>query len=294
MLSNFLNIIDVQKITTLVISYIPNLFSALVLCFLFWLANKIIQKTLDTALTRMKIDNQAINLLLKGAKAGLYIFATLTIADQLQLNIKSLLAGVGVMGLALSFAAKDTVANIISGIVIIIDRPFREGDWIVLGDLHATVTRIRLRTTVLTTFDNETVVVPNQQMSQERIINYTMTSKIRVKISIGIAYKENIDAARAILLGLTESDDRILPDPAPLVIVKDLGDSSVNMQLRFWIENPAQQFAFLWEYTEKAKKALDAAGIEIPFPHLQLFVENTEGIKLLSSFPKVLPGPLEG
>ncbi len=282
-------IIDFQKLTTLVIGYIPSLISAGILLFLFWLGNKLIQKTLDATLTRMKIERQAITLLLSGARVALYIFAILTIADQLQINIKSLLAGVGVMGLALSFAAKDTVGNIISGIVIIIDRPFKEGDWISIGTLDATVTKIQLRTTVLTTFNNETVVVPNQQLSQERIINYTMTPKIRVKISIGIAYKENIDQARTVLLETIKGDTRILSDPSPKVIVTGLGDSSVNLQLRFWIENSEDQYGFIFEYTEKCKNALDAAGIEIPFPHLQLFVEKTDGIKLLASSPKQLP-----
>ena len=293
MVSELLTTIDVQKITTLIIGYIPNLMGALLLFLLFWLANKIIQKTMDTTLSRMKIERQAVNLLLRGARTGIYIFAFLSISDQLQINIKSLLAGVGVMGLALSFAAKDTVGNLISGIVIIIDRPFKEGDWIVIGDMHATVTQIRLRTTVLTTFDNETVVVPNQQMSQERIINYTMTPRIRVKVTIGIAYKENIDAARAILLALPKNDDRILADPSPIVIVTGLDASSVNLQLRFWVENPIEHFSIFWEYTEKSKKALDAAGIEIPFPHLQLFVENTEGIKCLASSGKS-PIPFAG
>ncbi len=282
MLSNFREIIDVQTLVTIVIAYIPNLLSAVILFFLFWVGNKLVQKMLGTTLTRMKIEKEAINLLLRGARVGLYIFAFLTIADQLQINIKSLLAGVGVMGLALSFAAQDTVGNIISGIVIIIDRPFKEGDWIVLGSLHATVTQIRLRTTVFTTFDNETVVVPNKQISQERIINYTMTPKIRVKIPIGIAYKEDIDQARSVLLGTLKGDTRILPVPAPMVILNDLGDSSVNLQLRFWIENAMDQYAFVWEYTEKCKQALDRAGIEIPFPHLQLFVEKTKGIELLA------------
>jgi len=189
------------------------------------------------------------------------------------------------MGLALSFAAQDTVGNMISGIVIIIDRPFKEGDWVVVGSMHATVTSIRLRTTLFTTFDNETVVVPNKQISQERVINYTMTPNIRVKIPIGIAYKEKISEARAVLLETIKGDTRILSSPPPAVIVTDLGDSSVNLQLRFWIENPSDQYAFFWEYTEKCKEALDRSGIEIPFPHLQLFVEKTKGIELLSSTP---------
>jgi small conductance mechanosensitive channel len=285
MLSNFRELIDVQTLVTLVIAYLPNLLSAGILCVLFWLANKFIQKMLGATLTRMAIEKEAISLLLRGARVGLYIFAFLTIADQLQINIKSLLAGVGVMGLALSFAAQDTVGNIISGIVIIIDRPFKEGDWIVLGSMHATVTQIRLRTTLLTTFDNETVVVPNKQISQERIINYTMTPRIRVKIRIGIAYKENITEARSVLLETVKGDNRILSTPAPIVIVSDLGDSSINLQLRFWVEDPIDQYTFIWEYTEKCKQALDRAGIEIPFPHLQLFVEKTKGIEVLASSP---------
>jgi len=283
MLSKFLSSFDAKTISNIVIGYIPNLLMAAILFFLFWFANKVIQQVFASFLKRMKVDKEPANLLLKGARVGLYIFAFLTIADQLQINIKSLLAGVGVMGLALSFAAKDTVGNIISGIVIIIDRPFKEGDWVLLGSMHATVTQIRLRTTVLTTFDNETVVVPNQQISQERIINYTMTPKIRVKIPIGIAYKENISEARTVLLETIKGDDRILLNPSPIVIVTGLGDSSVNLQLRFWIENSEDQYGFAWEYTEKCKVALDKAGIEIPYPHLQLFLEKTDGVKLLAT-----------
>ena len=277
--------LDFQKLSELVVGYLPNLISALILVVVFWIANKTAVRALEGTFKRMKIDPQAASLLVRFVSAGIFIFALLTVADQLQINIKSLLAGVGVMGLAVSFAAKDTVSNIISGVVIIIDRPFRQGDWIALGDLHATVTQIRLRTTVLTTFDNETVVVPNQKMSQERIINFTLTPKIRVKVPVGIAYKEDVAGVKQILLGLLAGDDKILPDPAPNVVVTGLDASSVNLQLRFWIENPADKFAFLSAYTEKAKAALDEAGIEIPFPHLQLFVEDSKGVRLLASSP---------
>jgi len=281
-LEKFIQLIDFNKISTLVVAYIPNVISAFILLLLFWIANKLIQRAMDVTLTRVKIERQAVDLLLSAARYGLYVFAFLTIADQLQINVKSLLAGVGVMGLALSFAAKDTVANLISGVVIIIDRPYRVGDWIRIGTLHATVTKIRLRTTLLTTFENETVVVPNQKMSQERIINYTITPRIRVKVPVGIAYKEDTQEARQILLGLTAGDERILADPAPSVVVTALDTNSVNLMLRFWIENPMDQFSFLFEYTEKAKKALDKAGIQIPFPHLQVFVEETEGLRYLA------------
>ena len=283
MFDTLIKLIDVQALMTRFIAYLPNIFSALVLLSLFWVANKAVQKVLSAALSRMKIVRQAQGLILRTARVVLYIFAVLTVADQLKFNITSLLAGVGVMGLALSFAAQDTVGNIISGVVIIIDGPFKEGDWISMGQMHAKVTEIRLRTTLLTTFDNETVVVPNKQVSQERIVNYTMTPNTRIKVPIGIAYKEDMQRARNIMMETVKGDDRLLLDPAPNVIVTDLGASSVNMQLRFWTEDPMLKFGLMWEYTEKCKQAMDRAGIEIPFPHMQLFLEKTEGLQLLAA-----------
>ena len=283
MLDTLIKLIDYQSLMNQVVAYLPNIVSAVVSLIIFWIVNRAIQKALSATLTRMKVARQLQGLILRAARLVLYIFALLTVADQLKFNITSLLAGVGVMGLALSFAAKDTIGNIISGITIIIDGLFKEGDWILMGDMHATVTEIRMRTTVLTTFDNETVVVPNQQLAQERIVNYTMTSRSRVKVSIGIAYKEDISRARSIMLETVKRDDRILTDPKPVVIVNGLGASSVNMQLRFWTEDPLLNFALRWEYTETCKVALDQAGIEIPFPHMQLFLEKTKGLQVLAA-----------
>ena len=283
MFDELIKLADVEALTTRFLAYLPNVFIALVLLFIFWVANKVVQRILSVALTRMNIVRQAQMLILRATRVAIYIFAVLTVADQLKINITSLLAGVGFIGLALSFAAKDTVGNIISGVVIIIDVPFKEGDWISLGEMHATVTEIRLRTTVLTTFDNEMVVVPNMQISQERIVNYTITPKSRIKVPIGIAYKEDMQRARNILLETVKGDERILLDPSPNVIVTDLGASSVNMQLRFWTEDPLLKFGLMWEYTERCKQAMDLAGIQIPFPHMQLFIEKTEGLQLLAA-----------
>lgn len=278
MIEKIIKLIDFQVLMTRIVGYLPNILSALILVFIFWIANKSIQKILYVTLNKMNIIKQAQGLILRAARVVLYIFAILTVADQLKINITSMVAGVGVIGLALSFAAQDTVSNIISGVVIIIDGSFKEGDWISMGQMHATVTEIRLRTTMLTTFDNETVVVPNKQLAQERIVNYTMTPRTRVKVSIGIAYKEDIQKAREVMLETLKGDERIYSDPPPKVIVTDLGESSVNLQLRFWTEDPMQKNNLMWEYTEKCKQAFDLANIEIPFPHLQLFLEKSEGL----------------
>ena len=283
-----LKYLDPQVLTTKLISYLPSLISAVILIFIFWVLKIIVRKMAAGALARTKIPQEVRNLLLNFINIGVIVIGALTVADQLGINITSLIAGVGIAGLAISFASQDTIANVISGIVIIIDRPFGEGDWISLGNLHASVTEIRLRTTVLTTFDNETVVVPNKQLAQERVVNYTITRRIRARVPVGISYKEDINQAREVMLNTLKGDDRILAEPQPVVVVLSLGDSSVNIEMRFWTEDPLLKAPLTSEYTEKCKLALDEAGIQIPFPHQQLLLEPSDGLDQLTA---VLRGP---
>ncbi|MFO7838023.1 MAG: mechanosensitive ion channel family protein [Desulfosalsimonadaceae bacterium] len=282
MFQRILEAINFDALAASVMGYMPKFLSAILLILLFWIIIRTMNKVIRRALERTHMSEHARRLLQRFVKYIVVVIATLTVADQLGINIASLIAGVGIAGLAFSFAAQDTIANFISGVAIIIDQPFKEGDWISIGNLHASVSEIRLRTTVLTTFDNETAVVPNKQLAQERVINYTLTPKIRVRVPVGIAYKEDMQKAREVMLNTLAGDDRIMSSPPPAVLVTSLGDSSVNLEMRFWTENPVQKYPLSWEYTEKCKKALDSAGIEIPFPHMQVFVEDTEGVKRLA------------
>jgi small conductance mechanosensitive channel len=281
-MSELLEAVNFQEIATQIVEYLPNIGAAILLIFVFWIVAALVRRTAGAGLRRAKVSDPAASILQRFIRYVIVIIAAVTIADQLGINVASLVAAVGIAGLALSFAAQDTIANLISGVAIAIDRPFREGDWISLGDLHASVTSIRLRTTVLSTFDNETVVVPNQQLAQERVVNYTLTPRIRVRVGVGIAYKEDIDKARDVLLSTVQGDSRVQKEPAPVVLTKSLGESSVNLELRFWTEDANMKFPLEWEYTEKIKKALDAADIEIPFPHLQLFLEKTDAVSQLA------------
>jgi small conductance mechanosensitive channel len=284
MIGRFMQFIDFKTLATRIVAYLPNILGAVLLALLFWALSKVVKRMATTALAKTRISVEARDLLVRFARYTVAVIAVLTVADQLGINITSLIAGAGIAGLALSFAAQDTIANVISGIAIIIDRPFKQGDLISIGgDMRASVTEIRLRTTVLTTLDNETVVVPNKQLAQERVVNYTLTPKIRVRVPVGIAYKEDMQSAREALLKTVEGDDRLLGNPPPTVLVMNLGDSSVNLELRFWTEDSILKFPLMWEYTEKCKRALDNAGIEIPFPHLQLFLENNDGLRLLAA-----------
>ena len=274
--------LDVNAMLTKLVAYVPNLIAAVILACVFWVILKLTKRILSAAMRTANVPEEASDFIVRFSGYVIIITAMLTIASQLGIKITSLLAGLGVVGLAISFAAQDTVANVISGITLLIDRPFKKGDWICVGDLHASVTEVKLRTTVLTSFDNETIVVPNKALAQERIRNFTLTPRIRVKVPIGIAYKENIQAAREVILVTIKDDKRILATPAPTVIVAGLGDSSINLQLRFWTQDPLMQYSLQWEYTERCKRALDDAGIEIPFPHSQIFIEHSSGLMELT------------
>ncbi len=274
--------LDVSMMLTKLVAYVPNLIAAVILACIFWVILKLTKRILSTAMRTAKMPEEASDIVVRFSGYVVIITAMLTIASQLGIKITSLLAGLGVVGLAISFAAQDTIANVISGITLLIDRPFKKGDWICVGDLHASVTEVKLRTTVLTSFDNETIVVPNKALAQERIRNFTLTPRIRVKVPIGIAYKENIQAAREVILVTIKDDKRILATPVPTVIVAGLGDSSINLQLRFWTQDPLMQYSLQWEYTERCKRALDDAGIEIPFPHSQIFIERSSGLMELT------------
>jgi len=282
MFKQLIELADLELITTRIVAYVPNVAGAAIVVLLFWVAGVIVRKAARGLLKRTQVPADARSLLLRFLKYLVLVVALLTVSDQLGIDVTSLVAGLGIAGLALSFAAQDTIANIISGVAILIDHPFKQGDWISFGDMHASVSEIRLRTTVLTTFDNETVVVPNKDLAQQHVVNYTLTPRIRVRVPVGIAYKEDIEAARKVMLSVVKDDTRILADPEPLVLVSSLGDSSVNLELRFWTEDSIMKFSLMWEYTEKCKYALDEADIQIPFPHLQLFLEQSDGLKTLA------------
>jgi len=278
MLDGFLENVNLEQITTQITTYLPKVGVAIVLILVFWAILAVVRKATNTALKRAGVPEAVRGLCKRFLKYAIVIVAVLTIANNLGINVTSMIAGLGIAGLAVSLAAQDTMTNIISGITLAVDRPFKQGDWIKIGDIHASVTDIRLRSTVLTTFDNETIVMPNKDLASQQIVNYTLTRRIRVRVPVGIAYKEDVAQAREVMLQTVEGDERVLEDPSPRVIVQELSGSSVNLELRFWTEEPWDLYPLYWEYIEKCKKALDEADIEIPFPHLQMFLERSEGL----------------
>ena len=284
-----LGILAPERYIDVGIAFAPKLLSALFVMLAFWVLLKITQPALRGMLRRADFAEALVRLLIDNVyKMTLFGFGLITAASQVGINIGAALAGLGVAGIAVGFAAQDSVANTIAGFLIFWDKPFQVGHFVSTQGAYGEVTSITMRTTRIRTPNNTYVVIPNRKIIEDPLINHSMYGQTRVDVPLGIAYKEDVDAARAALLAVATADAEVLRDPAPEVIVTELGDSSVNLQVRVWIADAAEERGVFARVLEASKKALDQAGIEIPFPHLQLFVEDlrprvVDQMKLISA-----------
>jgi small conductance mechanosensitive channel len=266
-----------DALLALAVTIVPRVLAALLVLLAFYVLLRILQPALRSGLRRAGIADALIHLLVDGVVRGaVWVVGLVMAASQLGINVAAALAGLGVVGIAVGFAAQETIANMIAGFLIFWDRPFKVGDWISTQDRYGEVRDITLRTTRLRTHDNTFVVIPNKQVIGELLVNHSMYGESRVKVSIGIAYKESIDDARDVILNAVRELDGVLREPAPSVVVDELGDSSVNLSVRVWVAAAENEVPVKFRVVEASKKALDAAGIEIPFPHLQLFVDDVK------------------
>jgi small conductance mechanosensitive channel len=204
------------------------------------------------------------------------IVGAVSAAAQLGINVTAALAGISVAGLAVGLAAQDSLSNMIAGFLIFWDKPFHVGDYVTVMDQYGRVVEITMRSTRIRTQRNTYVVIPNKHIIDSVLVNHTRHGEIRVEVEIGIAYRESIPAARRVLLDAVSKVEGVLADPAPDVVVKQTGASSVDLLVRVWIDDAGVERRTYFRAIEACKLALDAAGIQIPFPHLQLFVDSVE------------------
>ncbi len=220
---------------------LPRVAAALAVLAAFWLGFRIIRRPLRAVLEKADFAETLVKLLVDGVLHGvLLVLGIVMAASQLGINVGAALAGIGIVGIALGFAAQETVANMIAGFLIFWDRPFKVGDWITTQDKYGEVREITLRTTRLRTRNNTYVVIPNKQVIGDLLVNHSMYGETRVIVPIGIAYKEKIAEARKVILAAVTGLEGVLDDPAPSVVASALGDSSVNLNVRVWIGDAEQ------------------------------------------------------
>jgi small conductance mechanosensitive channel len=272
---------SVNTIVLGALAFIPRLVAAVILFGIFWLFYRIVRRIILGSMTRAHVDSSIRDMLGAMLRWSILGFALVIACDQIGIQIAALLTGVSIIGLAIGFAAQETLANFIAGVVIFCDKPFKVGDWIIIDNIFGKILRVSFRSTRMLNLSGETIVMPNTYMLSNRVANHSTHPMIRVEIPISIAYKESIDSARTALLAIVHGDERICKDPPPSVAVSACADSSVNLLIWLWIHDESVEKSVFYEYLEKAKKALDAANIEIPFPHMQLLLENTHPIGIL-------------
>lgn len=262
--------------------FLANTAFAALFAFLFYVIWAVVNRLLIDAVRRTGVDRSLIQLLRNVTAVLVGAFAVIAVLNQFEIDVLGAVAALGIVGIAVGFAAQETLSNFISGITLLVERPFRIGDWVEVSGKVGRVAQITLRTTRVVDRDNVLISIPNASIASSDIVNLTAGGPLRVRLDIGIAYKESARQAREVILPVVTGHDKVLGGPGlePKVWMDALGDSSVNLRILFWIapHDIATQPGVSAQILEGCKEALDEAGIEIPFPHLQLFVDEAKGL----------------
>lgn len=246
-------------------TYAPQLLLAIVTLIVgLWIINKVtatLSKALDAGGVELTLSKFLGNLTNVGLKGLLLI----SIASMVGIETTSFIAVLGAAGLAVGLALQGSLANFAGGVLILLFKPYRVGNFIETNGHMGVVKSIEIFNTVMTTGDNKTIIIPNGAISNSSITNFSTQDTRRVDIVFGIGYDADLKVGKEVLTKLIEADDRILKDPAPMVVISGLGDNAVDITTRSWV-NAADYWGVYFDLMENAKLALDEAGISIPYP----------------------------
>lgn len=244
---------------------LPDLIIAIIILIVgFWFIkfiNRLTRKFFENKDYDPTLESFLMNLISVGLKVILFV----AVVTQLGVESSSLLAVLGSAGLAIGLALQGSLANFAGGILILLFKPFKVGDFISAQGIDGTVKEITIFTTKINTFGNQLAIIPNGQLSNNNIVNFSSEETRRDKIDVGISYGSNIKKAKDILLEICSEQATILKEPEPQVFVGELADNSVNLTLRFWAKNDDFWTAHFF-VLEELKRRFDEAEIEIPFP----------------------------
>ena len=249
--------------------FMPNFITAVITLFVGMWVIKMISRLVKRFFDRADYDPTLETFIESLIKAVLKILLFVLVVTQLGVQSSSLVAIVGAAGLAIGLALQGSLSNFAGGVLILLFKPFKVGDFISAQGVDGTVKEISIFTTKINTFGNQVAIVPNGQLSNNTIVNFNSESTRRDKIDVGIGYSSDIKKAKEVLLEICAADKRILKTPAPEVYVGELADSSVNLTLRFWAQN-ADFWGAHFHVMETLKERFDAEGIEIPFPQREV------------------------
>jgi small conductance mechanosensitive channel len=266
---------DIEAIWTRIYEYLATYWLQVVGAIVIfvvgrWLAG-LISRLVGRAMKRAKVDETLTSFVQNLCHIALLVFVVIAAINKLGVETASLAVVVGAAGLAIGFALQGSLANFAAGVMLIIFKPFKVGDFVELGGKTGTVREIQIFNTILNSPDNVRVIVPNGQVTGSNIPNYTANGTRRVDMVVGVSYEDDLQKAQQVIQGVLAEDDRILKDPSMTVAVSELEDSSVNFVVRPWVK-AADYWAVRFDTIRKVKLALDKNGIAIPFPQRDVHI----------------------
>jgi len=252
-----------------------NIFMALAIFVIGrWIA-RLLVGLISRLMNKAGVDPILIGFVTSISNAVLLLFIIIAALDRLGVDTTSFIALIGAAGLAVGLALQGSLQNFASGVLLIIFRPFKVGNYIEAGGTAGVVEEIGIFSTRMKTGDNREIIVPNGAIYGSNITNYSARDTRRIDMVFGIGYDDDLRKARAIIQSMIDADERILKEPAPLIAVGELADSSVNFNVRPWAAT-SDYWAVRFDLTEKIKLAFDDAGITIPFPQMDLHLHTQD------------------
>ena len=277
--SNLITLIPMEKFIELAIEFGTTLgiriLTALLILLIGLQIAKWVRSIVKKVMSKSQIDVTISTFVSNLSYIGFISFVVIAALTRLGVATASFVAVIGAAGLAIGLALQGSLSNLASGVLIILFRPFKIGDFIAAGGVLGSVQEISFFTTTLNTPDNSRVIVPNSKIYGDTITNYSANDTRRVEIVAGIGYEDDIDKAKSVLQDIVRQDERILAEPEPTYQVTELGDSSVNFTVRVWVER-TNFWAVYCDLTEQVKKRFDAAGISIPYPQQDIYLHSVE------------------
>lgn len=266
--------INIQKLLeTYIFPWSVNIIMALVVFLIGKFIAKILVKFAKKMMTTAKVDKILVEFVGSITNTVLLLFIVVAALDQLGVNTTSLIALIGAAGLAIGLALQGSLQNLASGVMLIVFRPFNDGDFVETAGVSGVVEHIGIFTTTMRSGDNREIIVPNGEIFSGTIINLSKRSTRRVDMVFGIGYDDDIKKAKEIINRILEADERVLKDPEPLVAVAELADSSVNFNVRPWCKTE-DYWNVYFDTHENIKLTFDAEGISIPYPQMAIHQEG--------------------
>ncbi|GJM25420.1 MAG: mechanosensitive ion channel protein [Phycisphaerae bacterium] len=263
-----------QRGKELVLGYGPSVIAAILTLVFGWILAGILTGMARRIMRRAKLEETLVGFACNIIRMGLLALVVITAIQKLGVPTTSFVAVIGAAGLAVGFALQGSLSNFAAGVMLIIFRPFKVGDFVEAGGTSGVIEEIAVFATTMRTGDNKRIIVPNSNITGGNVINYSANPTRRVDMVVGIGYDDDIKAAKDLLQSLIDADERILKDPAPTIAVSELADSSVNFVVRPWV-NSADYWAVKFDMTERVKLAFDEKGISIPYPQTDVHVHQT-------------------